>query len=82
MILETEDWDDENMGSPVMAQHSYTSHTRYPELSGHTVTVPYPAQSPHGPAAVWSLECSGDGQLITVRCVHVDNVHMTELAPR
>ena len=40
MILETEDWDDENMGSPVMAQHSYTSHTRYPELSGHTVTVP------------------------------------------
>ena len=40
MILETGDWADENMGSPVMAQHSYTSHTRYPELSGHTVTVP------------------------------------------
>ena len=40
MILKTGDWEDENMGSPVMAQHSYTSHTRYPELSGHTVTVP------------------------------------------
>ena len=40
MILETGDWDDENMGSPVMGLLAAHSHTRYPELSGHTMTVP------------------------------------------
>ena len=80
MILETGDCDDENMGSPVMAQHSSQPHPLPRTVWTHS-DCPHPAQSPHGPAAVWSLECSGDGQLITVRCVHVDSVHMTELAP-
>ena len=78
MILKTGDWDDENMGSPVMAQHSSQPHPLPRTVWTHS-DCPHPI--------LLSLLMSGvfcvvrDGQLITVRCVRVDNIHMTELAP-
>ena len=76
MILETGDWDDENMGSPVMAQHSSQPHPLPRTVWTHSDC---PSLLSLLMSDVWSV--LRDGQLITVRCVHVDNVHMTELAP-
>ena len=55
MILETEDWDDENMGSPVMGSSQLTATPATQNCLDTHNDCPHPAQSPpHGPAAVWS----------------------------